>query len=286
MQEQETATPPAAVTVVQPSAMANYQPTGIQGAFKLAGDLAASKIVPRELQGDPAAVFSIMARGELLGLHWSVSVQTLYVVHGRVGLPAEIMAGICAADPEFEYFEVVEATNEKATVEAKKVRWQEPRRHTVTIEDAVRAGYLDGKHSALWGRLGRDGKPDPNCQHRRVTMLRHMAEREAARMWNQKTFAGLTSRDEMVALGDEHVIPAISQPLDGAALMDPVEATGSGRPGNGDLNPPMAPADVTTFKKALKKKGDDVLAELCADIGRGPEEWRAGDAEAINAALR
>lgn len=51
--------------------------------------------------------------------------------------------------------------------------------------------------------------------------------------------------------------------------------------------PPMAPKDVAEFKKALKDKGgDELLSQVSADIGRGPDEWREEDAKAIRAALR
>lgn len=169
------------------TSMMPFNPTDFNGAFKLAGFLSESGVVPDDLKGNAGAVLSVMARGAQVGLHWSVAVQEAYVVYGRVGWPAAIIAALVDTSPAFEYFEIVEATNETCTVEAKKHRWKEPRRHTVTMEDAQRAGFLDGKHSEQWTL-------------RPFYMLQAMARREAGRMWDPGRLAGVYDVDELKAM--------------------------------------------------------------------------------------
>jgi hypothetical protein len=181
---------------VEPSDLMPFNPTSFDAAWQLAGHVARSGMVPKEL-ATPGAVMAVMARGVSIGLHWSVAIQVAHVVHGRVGWPADILAAVCDADPTFEYFECVETSTTHAVVEAKKHRWPEPRRYRVTLEMAKQSGYLDGKHSALWKT-----RPD--------IMLRHMAEREAARMWNQRRLAGLSDPEEVDNLPprEKNITPA------------------------------------------------------------------------------
>jgi hypothetical protein len=199
---------------VEASELMPFSPKSFEEAWKLAHHLSNSKVVPEGLRGNGGAVLSVMARGAVLGVHWSVAVQAFYTVYDKVSIPADILAGCCDSDPAFEYFEVVEATDSRAVVEAKKKRWTEPRQYVVTIEEAITAGYLDGKHSALWGKVGGDGKPIAG-NHRRRTMLAHMAQREAARLWNPARFAGLYTPDELHGLEPE--MRVVTPPASGSA---------------------------------------------------------------------
>jgi hypothetical protein len=180
-----------------PSAhLAAFNPKNLEEARWIAASVAKSGIVPDALKNNPGAVLAVMARGAQLGIHWSVAVQTFYVVYGRVAIPADIFAACCDTDPGFEYFEVVESDEDHAVVEGKRKRWSGPRRYEVTIQDAVQAGYLDGKHSELWGTY-ENGKFGGKKRRPRI-MLAHMAQREAARLWHPSRFAGLYAPDELV----------------------------------------------------------------------------------------
>ncbi len=152
--------------------------------WRLAGNLSESGILPNALNGKAGAVLSIIARGAFLGIPWPIAVQEAYVVQGHVCWPAAILASIVATSPEFEFFEILEADDEHAVVEAKKHRWDKPRQYAVDMGDAKRAGYLDGKHSEQW-RL------------RPRFMLIAMARREAARMWDPVRCAGLYTLEEL-----------------------------------------------------------------------------------------
>lgn len=163
--------------------MIPFSPRSFEEAWKIAHYVSKSGIVNDGLKNNPGAVLAVMASGENIGVHWSVAVQKAHVIYGRVGWPADLLAGVC--DRDFEYFEVIECDNEHAVVEAKMKRWSEPRRYPVTIEDAKDAGFLDGKHSAIW----KSRRPMP--------MLIAMARREAARLWHSK-LAGVYTPDELL----------------------------------------------------------------------------------------
>lgn len=164
-----------------------FAPATFNAAWKLAWHLSKSGIVSQGLQGNAGAVLSVMARGAYLGIPWAIAVQEAHVVHGKVGWPASVLAAICDTSPTFEYFEVVEADNEHAVVEAKKPRWTEPQRYEVTLEDANAMGFMDGKHSKLW------------TSKRPMPMLVAMARREAARLWDPARCAGIYTPDELEA---------------------------------------------------------------------------------------
>ncbi len=167
------------------SEMMPFKPKSFDDAWKLAGHIAKSGIVNRDLRGNTGGVLAVMASGERLGIGWDVAVQVAHVVHGRVGWPAAILDGVCDSDPDFEYFEISKFSNQSATVVAKKHRWTKEREYTVTVQDAKDMGFLDGKHSKLW--VGK--RPMP--------MLIAMARREAARLWNPKRLAGIHTPAEL-----------------------------------------------------------------------------------------
>lgn len=164
--------------------MAAYEPRSFAQALEFAGMLCQSKIVPEHLQQDPGAVLVIMARSRALDIHWSVGFQEIYHVYGRLAYSANLISALCQTDPEFEFFDVVECDDTHATVEAKKKRWTEAKQYTVTIDEAKKAGYLDGKHSAVW-------KARPKI------MLGHMASREAGRLWNKARMMGIYAPEEL-----------------------------------------------------------------------------------------
>lgn len=263
---------------VEPSELMPFTPKSFDEAWKLAHHLSNSKVVPEGLRGNGGAVLSVMARGAVLGVHWSVAVQAFYTVYDKVSIPADILAGCCDSDPAFDYFEVVEATDTYAVVEAKKKRWDAPRQYKVTLEEAITAGFLDGKHSALWGKVNGEGKPLPG-NHRRRTMLAHMAQREAARLWNPARFAGLYTPDELHGLEPE--MRVVSSPAAGSATASlerfggaPQRAlpgpggAGDGQPGSPPQVSPAAAGNATQAP-ARRLNADQVAAarRLAAQLG-------------------
>jgi hypothetical protein len=189
---------------IEQTEMMPFSPNDFEKMWRLADKISNSGIVPKGLEGNAGGCFAVMARGTLMGLHWSVAIQVAYVVEGRVGWPADVMAGLVDSSPDFEYFDVVEADGDHAVVEAKKKRWDAPRRHAVTIEDARRAKYLDGKHSKQW-------------ELRPFFMLTAMARREAARLWDPKRFAGIYTPDELEVASEARLaaIPRLPSPVAG-----------------------------------------------------------------------
>ena len=170
------------------SSLMPFSPTTFQQAWNLAHHLSLSQVTSDGLRGNGGAVLSVMATGAQLGIHWSIAVQIAFVVKGRVTWPAQAIAGLMDSAPGWEYFDVVDADNESATVEGKRTRWSEPRRYTVTIEDARGMGFMDGKHSQLW------------TSKRPMPMLIAMARREAARLWDPGRMMGIFDPDEIIDL--------------------------------------------------------------------------------------
>lgn len=177
-----------ALATVGDSSMSAFNPQDFNKAWALAQAVAKSGVVAAGIQGNAGSTFAVMARGALMGIHWSVAVTEAYVVNGRVGWPAAVMEALIDRSPAFEFFEVLEAADTYAVVEAKKHRWSEPRTYRVTLEEAKKAGYLDGKHSEMWLK-------------RPKLMLIAMARREAARMWDPGRMAGVYSVEEIMAAG-------------------------------------------------------------------------------------
>lgn len=217
------------------SVMDVMTPGNYNDMWRLAGNLSESGIVPDALAGKAGAVLSIMARGAFLGIPWPIAVQEAYVIHGRICWPSSILASIVATSPEFEFFEILEADDRHAVIEAKKHRWDKPRLYPVDMDDAKRAGYLDGKHSDQW-------KLRPRF------MLIAMARREAARMWDPVRCAGLYTLEELEAGRAPRNREAPTDLLEPADLV-PVEST------------TPAPLDELESQVAAAGLSDDVAKE-------------------------
>lgn len=258
-------------------ALAPFTPQTFEQFMEVARMVSESGIVQRELQQKPGACAALMMRGAKLGLDWATAVTEGYVVHGRVAWPAAIIAAAIETSPAFEYFEVVEASNESATVEAKKHTWAEAKRYTVTLEDARAMGFMDGKHSKLWTG------PRP------MQMLVAMVRREAGRLWDPVRCAGLYSPEEL-ALGFTEERPQIQQPR---SISESERETRSGAPanGNGSTRAPIqqprratgadAPLDLEAGKVAARHVPEEAWREVCEivdddaadDANRAPAPW-------------
>lgn len=260
----------AAMDDVGDSSLMPFSPQNFKDAWKLAHYLSLSGIVASGLKNNPGAVLSVMSRGAHLGIPWPVAVQEAHVIHGKVGWPAALLAAICDTSPTFEYFEVVEADNESATVEAKKPRWPKARRYTVTIEDAKDMGFMDKKHSELW------------TSKRPMPMLIAMARREAARLWDPARCAGVYTPDELLAAREEkHVGEAVeaevvAEPRDRLlAAAQTVQANAAAAKAGSDDEKEdewLTEGQLDAFRSRLSKTGldDDEIANVIASISEDP----------------
>jgi hypothetical protein len=121
--------------------LAPIEPRDMGELRALASAAAASKFFGAST---PEQALLLMVTGRDLGLSYAQSLRAFSIIQGKPVLTAQGMVAICLrAKDVCERFDVIEATNERATVEVQR-RGSPPRRITFTIEDARRA-RLDGK---------------------------------------------------------------------------------------------------------------------------------------------
>lgn len=267
----------------QETMLAPFTPVDFDDALKMAELISNSGVVAGNLAKNPGGCFAAMAYGAALGFHPIIAVQKLHVIPqkgggNKVGMPADMMAAVCEADPEFEFFDVVYADDVEALVHAKKKSWGEPhpkaacecgcggRQYKVTIQEAITAGYLDGKHSALWGKVDENGKEYPKGPpHRRRIMLAHMAVRESARLWNKKRMAGVYTPDELASgSGPVAITTASAAPSAAAIIGAPADKSAKDEPATTAEQSTLAedPPEYTREQKTrwLNRQIDDGLA--------------------------
>lgn len=164
----------------------------IEAKLNLAKQLATANLVPKDLRNDPGSIYIIMEQSHALGIPWVTGMQEIHVIHGRISYSAQLLKALAEKDPAFEFIYVDESSDTSATVKAKRKEWDEPKEYPVTIEDARKAGYLDGRHSGLW-------KTRPKI------MLGWMALREAARLWGSGALLGMYTDEEVEVVTVEAV---------------------------------------------------------------------------------
>jgi hypothetical protein len=92
----------------------------------------------------PEEALVILMTGRELGLSAMQSLRGIYVVQGRPVLSADLMVAAVVSSPRCEYWQPIESTAERCTIETKRRGAPAPVRKTWAAEDAKRAG-LTGK---------------------------------------------------------------------------------------------------------------------------------------------
>lgn len=88
---------------------------------------------------NPSQALMLMQAGKDLGLSYTQALRMFHVIEDKPTLSAAGMVAVCIGHPEVcEYVTTVENTDERATVEVKRVG-KEPKRATFTMADAQRA---------------------------------------------------------------------------------------------------------------------------------------------------
>ena len=151
------------------NALTVYAPSSIDEARQIATDLADSGLMPKELNGNPQAVFAILAQGAELNLKPMASLNLIHVIQGRPRLSPQGMVAVCLASPLCEYFHLVEGDANSATWETKRRGAPGPRRSTWSMADAKTADLRTDmwrkypKQMVQWraaGFLAREVYPD------------------------------------------------------------------------------------------------------------------------------
>jgi hypothetical protein len=135
-----------------------------------------------------AEALVILMTGRDLGLSSMQALRGISVVQGRPVLGADLMVAVVLASDKCEYWQSIESTPEKCTIETKRRGSRGPVRKTWTVEDARRAG-LGGK--GPW-------------QQYPSQMLRHRCAADLARECYPDLLLGIYSPDEI----DPGIAPA------------------------------------------------------------------------------
>ncbi len=230
-------------------------PRTLDEAKSLAKELAPAALLPGALKAKPADILAIVMTGQELGLAPMQSIRGIHLIEGRPSLSADAIAAICLRSPQCEYLRVVEFTDERVTMEAKR-RNDPPVRVTFTMADAARAGLANRDNYKKYPR----------------SMLRARATAIVCRAVFPDVLMGVYTPDE---IEDEGVLDVNPRPVTVAPPRpSPVEAQVVPTPEAEPLEPgsdvePVAvlPPEPTPSPAAET----DALAEVLAAIEATPK---------------
>jgi len=165
------------------------QPTGQKGLVDFAGYVVDSRLFPNIK--DHAAAIVVIAWGQNLGIPAMIALSQAYVVHGRVGWGAQLIAGIVKNNPSCIKFHIAETDDKHATVIYQR-KGEPEGKYVFTLDRAQKMGVI--KAGGPWEKIP-------------ATMCRWAAMRECARMVWPDVVTGVYTPDELTE-GDipEHMI--------------------------------------------------------------------------------
>ncbi len=176
-------------------ALAPYslQPESQKEAWVLSKIASNSRVIP--LATAEQAHIALL-RGRELGVPAGVALTCSYVVKGKIGWPAAVLAALVKQAPDCQYFHVSHSDDKSATVKSKKRGKcddgctpecdHQAKTLTYTLEEAKLAGLYPGDSDSNWRK-------------RPATMLRWAAMREAARAFWPERVTGVHTPDELRA---------------------------------------------------------------------------------------
>lgn len=164
------------------SEMTKYEPADLTQLIKYAQWMMAASLLPKHIR-TPQDVVLIVQFGYDYGMTPQQALQNLYVVEGKVTMPANIAIGRAMGHPACEYLMCVETTPTQATWEGKRKGYPAPTRLTYTIEQA-RDAKLTGKQ---------------NWQKHPAEMLRARAGMQLVRVLFPDILVGIYDPDELGA---------------------------------------------------------------------------------------
>ena len=158
----------------------SLQPPDLDSAWRLTKAIYDSRMYPQFPNRESILVAIIDANER--GVPAGAALRNAYVVKGKLGWSASYLAGLVLASGKADYFELIpEACDDKAAAVRFKRRGRAEGRHTFTLEDARRAGYMS---SGMWEKEPR-------------AMLRAAAVRTAARAYFPDVVSGMYMPDEL-----------------------------------------------------------------------------------------
>lgn len=132
------------------------EPANLSQAMTLAKAIHASRLF--QAYGSPEAVLTAILTGREFGMTTMAALRSIHIVEGKPTLSAALMAALVLRSPTCKQFEIVERTNERATIRIWREGWEEPKDISYSLDDARRAGRLkeskqsdDGKdRRSMW----------------------------------------------------------------------------------------------------------------------------------------
>jgi 5'-3' exonuclease len=138
--------------------------------------------------GTPEKVAAVIMEANERGMTAATACRLAHVVNGKVGWAASAMMAWVEDSGLVDYLNVIETTHEHCKIEFKRSAKAAPVGqvvvHTVTIEDARRAGYLGDKGYPVW-------KTDPKA------MLVAFCKRTCCRIYFDRIVANVYTPDEL-----------------------------------------------------------------------------------------
>jgi 5'-3' exonuclease len=136
----QTKSEQVALTVIPGPFEMQLEPTSLGIAFKLGQALYESRLYTRLPTAQ--SITAVIVRGREMGIGALTALDCFHVVEGKPYASAHLMIARAKADPDCEYFQLIESTAELATWETKNRRNPKPTRYTYTIGQAIKAGLL------------------------------------------------------------------------------------------------------------------------------------------------
>lgn len=124
----------------------SLEPQNLAQALNLAKAVFASRQFAA--YGTPEAVLLAIMAGRELGISTMAALRSIHIIEGKPTMSAALMAGLVLRSKSCKQFEVIERTNERATIRIWREGWEKPRDVSYSVDDAKRAGRV--KQGSGW----------------------------------------------------------------------------------------------------------------------------------------
>lgn len=119
-------------------------PRTLDEALRLATEFSKADMLPAHFKGKPGNILLAIYKANDLGIAIAEAFQHMYIIDGKVGMEAELMAAIVQRRKDIcDYFRLVESTETAAVYEAKRTDHPKPIVMRYTIHDAQAAGLTN-----------------------------------------------------------------------------------------------------------------------------------------------
>lgn len=163
------------------------RPTTIDDLWRIADSLSRATNIPDKLRRQPYDVFVILLNAMELGIGLGSALRNIHVVEGKPILSADLMLGMLFRSDALEYFKLMENTEQRCKMVAKRKGNFDPVTVIWTIEDAQRAGLTE--------KRGPGGGPGTWVKYPKE-MLYARAGGQMAHRIAPELFSGVQTREE------------------------------------------------------------------------------------------